>query len=181
MTDVTLTPFDVGISLDFMRRTAPELARDIVIGLEGAAKLAESYGLNEFQWAVLKRWPAFVQLTVNAREELGGNAGTMERARRQAALAVAEFTVTDMVAIMGDGKAQHKDRIGAAEVLMEIGGFKARQTAAAAVPGAAAQYGGGSLIQYVMPEKPKNITEAPVDAAAAAVAELERQKTEKVA
>lgn len=178
-----LTPTDVGLSLDFMRRTAPALARDIVVGLEGAAKVATSYGLNDFQWEVLRQWPAFKQMVQNANEELGGSAGTLERARRQAALAVAEYAVTDMVGIMGDGKAQHKDRIAAATVLMEIGGLTARAqaaTASAVAAGAVPSFG-GSLINIAVPGKQTDITEAPIDAAAAAVAELERAKKAEAA
>ncbi|MCJ1550179.1 hypothetical protein I6N57_18710, partial [Acinetobacter baumannii] len=48
-----LTPSDVGIDPSFLRRRAPELARDIVCGLDAASKLAATYGLTPEQWAVL--------------------------------------------------------------------------------------------------------------------------------
>jgi hypothetical protein len=176
----TLTPIDVGLSPDFMRRTAPELARDIVLKLDTAAKLAAERGLSPFQWDTLRQWPAFVQMVKNAHEDLGGIAGTVERARRSAQLAVAEYAVTDMVGIMGNPKAREADRIAATEVLMEIGGMttQAQRAAASAAPGAAVNYGGGSLINFVSPGQSREITEAPIDAAAAAVSALEKQKAE---
>lgn len=173
---MTLTPTDVGLDLEFMRRVAPEMARDIVCQLDNASKVAASYGLTDFQWGVLKEWPAFVQLVKNANEELGGTAGTLERARRKAALAVSEFGVTDAVAIMGDPKASHKDKLSALELLVEIGGVTLKAQGVGAGNNAAAAVFGGSLINFSIPEKPKVIEEAPIDAAAAAVAALERKK-----
>lgn len=150
MSIMQLSPTSVGITVDFMRRKAPELAADIVCQLDGAANLAASYGLTEAQWQVLKIWPSFVQLVKDANEELGGSAGTGERARRKAALAIAEVGVQDMATIMGDPKATPRDRIAAFSELKEVGmmGAKAQQAVAA---GAAVGSFGGPLIQIIMP------------------------------
>ena len=95
-------------------------------------------------------------------EELAGTAGTLERGRRRAALAVAEFVVTDMVAISGDPKVSPQHRIAAANVLVDVGhaGAKQQQGAAAAV-GAVGAY--GALIQIIMPNGAEiNVASAPV-------------------
>lgn len=148
MTIEQLTPTAVGISLDFMRRRAPELARDIVCRLDSAANLAASFGLSATQWVVLKTWPAFRQMVQEANEDLGGSAGTLERARRKAALAVSELVIQDMATISGDHKVAARDRIAAANVLVEVGAVSAKQQIAAGASGAVF---GGALIQIVMP------------------------------
>lgn len=145
-----LSPGVVGISPDFMRRKTPELARDIVCQLDSPENLAAGYGLTEFQWMVLKTWPSFVQLMRETTEELGGSAGTPERARRKAALSIAEVGVHDMAVIMGDPKATPRDRIAAFSELKDIACLGAKQVVAAAVGGGGAVFG-GPLIQIVMP------------------------------
>lgn len=148
---VQLTPTSVGISMDFMRRSAPELARDIVCQLDTAANLAKAYGLTDAQWQVLRAWPAFRQLVKDTNEELGGSAGTLERARRKAALSVAEFVVQDMATISGDPKVNARDRIAAGQLLVDIGGVSAKTQQALATAGAPAGYG-GALIQIFLPD-----------------------------
>ena len=152
--------------MDFMRRKAPELARDIVCQLDRASNLALNYGLTETQWEVLKAWPAFRQMVQEANEELGGSAGTAERARRKAALAVAEVGVTDMATIMGDPKANHRDRISAFSELKDIACLGAKQQLAAAASGGGGGVAwGGPLVQIVMPGGQQlNIGEAAVEA-----------------
>lgn len=152
MSVVQLAPTAVGISPDWMRRRAPELARDIVCQLDTASNLAASYNLTDIQWLALKVWPAFVKMVKDANEELGGSAGVTERARRKAALAVAEVGVQDMATIMGDSKASPRDRIAAFDQLKDIAvmGAKQQVAAAAAVGGASAGFG-GALIQIMMP------------------------------
>lgn len=159
---VQVSPTDVGIAPDFLRRKATELARDIVCGLDRPAKLAEQYGLTPDQWEVLKAWPAFRQLVAEINEELAGSAGTLERAQRRARLAVAEFVVHDMAVISGDPKVAAKDRIAAAEVLVEVAGASAKvQQTAAATGLPVGGFGGGPLIQIVMPDGAKlNVGEA---------------------
>ncbi len=149
MSIVQMTPTSVGITMNFMRRQAPELARDIVCQLDRAANLAASYNLTPTQWEVLRVWPAFRQMVQEANEELGGSAGTLERARRRAALAVAEVVVQDMATISGDPKVAARDRINAAQLLADIGAVTAKQQAV--VAGAGGVGFGGALIQIVMP------------------------------
>lgn len=146
------TPTDVGISIGFMRRTAPELARDIVCGLDGATNLATTYGLTATQWQVLQNWPAFRQMVAEANEELAGSAGTAERARRKAALAISELGVQDMATIVGDPKANQRDRIAAFSELKDVAMLGAKQQLAVATAAAAGAAGlGGPLIQIMMP------------------------------
>lgn len=159
---VQLSPGDVGVERTFWKRQALELAKDIVCGLDSPSNLAKAAGLNDMQWIVLQQWPAWKRLMSEINEELAGTAGTLERARRRAALAVAEFVVTDMVAISGDAKVSPQHRIAAANVLVEVGhaGAKQQQGAAAAV-GAVGAY--GALIQIIMPNGAEiNVASAPV-------------------
>lgn len=153
MTVVHLAPSSVGISADWMRRRAPELARDICCQLDTASNLAASYNLTPVQWLALKVWPAFVQMVKDANEELGGTAGVAERARRRAALAVAEVGVQDMATLMGDTKVSPRDRIAAFDQLKDIAVLGAKQqiAAAAAVGGGGTGGFGGALIQIIMP------------------------------
>lgn len=157
-----LTPSDVGIDPAFLRRRAPELARDIVCGLDAASKLAATYGLTPEQWAVLKTWPAFRQMVAEANEELSGSAGTLERARRKAALAIAEVGVHDMAVIMGDAKVSARDRINAFAELREIAGIGGKPNPATGTMGGMGGY--GPLIQIVMPNGTQlSVGEAPVE------------------
>jgi hypothetical protein len=151
-TVVQMSPAAVGIAPEFMRRIAPELARDIVCQLDTASNLAAMRGLTPTQWAVLKEWPAFKQMVKEANEELGGSAGTAERARRKAALAISEVGVQDMAAIMGDPKVNPRDRIAAFSELKDVAVLGAKQqiAAATAVGGGSTGFG-GPLIQIVMP------------------------------
>lgn len=177
MNPIQITPATVGISIDFMRRTAPELARDIVCRLDSASNLALSFGLTAVQWEVLKCWPAFVQMVQEANEELGGSAGTSERARRKAALAVAEVVVQDMAVISGDPKVAARDRIAAAELLKDVACLGSRAQVAAAAAGGAAVGFGGALIQIVMPGGGQlQIGEAPVDRPVVPVIEGESER-----
>lgn len=148
---VQMTPASVGISPDWLRRKGPELAKDIVCQLDTASNLATAYGLTAIQWSILKAWPAFVQMVREANEELGGSAGTVERARRKAALAIAEVGVQDMATIMGNPKANDRDRISAFDQLKDVAMLGTKQQLAAA--GAVAGGGGfgGPLINIILP------------------------------
>lgn len=147
-----LSPLSVGVTLSFMQRKQAELARDIVLGLDSPDNLATQYGLTATQWMVLRLWPAFIKLVTDAREELAGPAGVQERARRRAQLAVAEFAVLDMAGIMGNEKASARDRIAAANVLVDIGGMSAKVAAAASAGSGPAAVFGGPLIQIITPD-----------------------------
>jgi hypothetical protein len=77
-----------GVSLDFFRGKAAELARDIVMQIDGARALAHAYGLSDDQWDALRNSPAFKQLVLDTQVSLQGADGTMERIRRKAGLAL---------------------------------------------------------------------------------------------
>lgn len=123
------SPLQAGITADFLRRRAPELARDIVAQLDGAANLAKSYGLDEHQWAVLRQSPAFRDMLVIAHEDLSGPAGIAERTRRKAAMAIEKFGVVDMATILGDEKVSAQARIAAFSELKDVAGLGKQQTA----------------------------------------------------
>lgn len=144
-----LGPTDVGIPLSFMRRQAYELAKDLAMQLDREDKLAEAYNLTPFQWQILKIWPSFVQMRKDASEELCGPAGTMERARRKAALAVDAMIIHDMAVISGDAKATNRDRIAAAQVLVDVGAVSSKAQLASA--GAQTPIFGGALVQIFLP------------------------------
>ena len=148
---VVISPNLVGVDAQWLRRKAPELARDIAIGLDTEEALAAQHGLTDQQWLVVKQWPAFVQSLREAREEMAGSAGTVERARRRAALAIAEVGVQDMAVIMGDPRASTGDRIKAFEQLKDVAVMGSRAQVAAASAGGGGPVFGGSLIQIVMP------------------------------
>lgn len=163
MTTTVLAPSAVGIPLDFMRRSAAELARDIVCAIDSADNLARSYGLSAIQWKTLQEWPGWVQLLSEIREELGGTAGTAERARRRASIAMSEFIIQDMATIAGNPGASNRDRIAAAEIVKDVSGLSAKvQQAAAAAIGAPAGFSGGPLIQIIVDGKATlTVNEAP--------------------
>lgn len=147
-----ISPNLVGVDALWLRRKAPELARDIAIGLDTEEALAAQHGLTDQQWLVVKAWPAFQQTLREAREEMSGSAGTVERARRRAALAIAEVGVHDMAVIMGDPRSPTGDRIKAFEQLKDVAVMGSRaQVAAVAAGGSAGPVFGGSLIQIIMP------------------------------
>lgn len=164
MTTTTLAPSDVGIPLGFMRRNIAELARDIVCAVDSPDNLARAYGLTQIQWQTLQLWPGWIQLMAEIREELGGTAGTAERARRRASIAMSEFIIQDMATIAGDNKASNRDRIAAAEIVKDVSGLSAKQQAAAAAAiGAPAGFAGGPLIQIIVEGKATlSVTEAPL-------------------
>lgn len=164
MTTTALAPSAVGISLDFMRRGVAELARDIVCGVDSPDNLAYSFGLTQLQWQTLQEWPGWIQLLAEIREELGGTAGTAERARRRAAIAMSEFLIKDMATIAGNENASNRDRIAAAEFVKDVSGLSAKvqQAAAAAVGAPSGGFSSGPLIQIVVDGKATlTVNEAP--------------------
>ena len=152
LSSVVIAPSVVGVDPQWLRRRAPELARDIACQLDNPDALAKAAGLTEQQWLVVQQWAAFQQMLREAREELSGSAGTVERARRKAALAIAEVGVQDMATIMGDPRTAPGDRIKAFDQLKDVAVMGSRsQMAAAAVGGASGPVFGGALIQIIMP------------------------------
>lgn len=123
---VPLTPLKSGITLEFMARQAPELARDIVSQLDNASNLAAAYGLTPEQWAVLRDWPAFRTLVTTAMTEMAGTLGAAERIKRKALMALDQCGILDAATIAGNPKTADKTRLDAIEVLMLAGGLTSK-------------------------------------------------------
>lgn len=144
------SPLSVGISLEFMRRKAPELAKDIVTRIAGARDLATGfYGLSDDQWDVLRQWDGFKELMRQAGEELAGPLGITERIRRQARYGLAEGGIADLFGIISDPKAAAQHRIKGVEVASEIGGVTGRTMGPV---GGGSAGGGGPLVTIIMPD-----------------------------
>lgn len=145
---VPQTPLAAGVDPEFLRRKAPELAKDIVLKIGGARELAtQAYNLSDAQWDALRVSPGFLELMRMTAEELSGPVGIAEKARRQARIAVAEYVIADMAAMSGDPKIGAQHRIKAGEVLIEVAGISGKS----AVQQAAAGFG-GPLVQIIMPD-----------------------------
>lgn len=143
------SPLSVGVSLDFMRRKAPELAKDIVTRIAGARELATGYyGLSDAQWDTLRQWDGFKELMRQAGEELSGPLGIAERIRRQARYGLSEGGIADLFGIISDPKAAAQHRIKGIEVASEIGGITGRTMG----PVGGGVGGGGPLVTIIMPD-----------------------------
>lgn len=119
----TVTPLSMGISQEFMRKAAPELAKDIVLQIGSARELAVGhYNLTEEQWLVLKGWGPFRALIAQANEELAGQMGMTERIRRQSRYALAMGGIADLAGVSSNAKTAPQHVIRAVEALAEIGG-----------------------------------------------------------
>lgn len=159
---VPQTPLGVGIPHDFMRKKAPELAKDIVCQIGGAKELATGYyGLTEAQWEVLRTYPSFRELVQQAGEELAGPLGMAERIRRQARYGLALGGMTDLFAVIADPKQSGTTRVRGIEVAAEIGGVTGKNFSAAVGGGGG---GGGPLVIINMPNgNTVGIGHAPID------------------
>lgn len=165
---VASTPLSVGIPHDFLRKKAPELAKDIVCQIGGARELATSfYGLTAEQWDVLRQWPAFKELVRVAGEELSGPLGMAERIRRQCRYGLAEGGIMDLFAVIADPKQSGSVRVKGVEVAAEIGGVGGgKQT----VVGGGTVGGGGPLVVINMGNGEKlSIGSAPIEGSATRV------------
>lgn len=124
-----ITPLSVGISQEFMRRAAPELAKDIVLQIGTARELAIGhYNLTDAQWDVLRQWAPFRALIAQAAEELAGPMGMNERIRRQARYALAMGGIADVVRVTSSEKTAAQHVLKGAEVLAEIAGVNTKST-----------------------------------------------------
>lgn len=138
------SPIKAGISPEFMRRQAPELARDIAAGLDAASELAKAYGLSEAQWLVLKDWVPFRNLLQTAVQEMSGSLGAQERIKRKALMALDQVGVLDAATLSADPKVAPGVRLSALNFLADVAGINAKTQA----PGG---QGGGPLIVINIP------------------------------
>ncbi len=153
-----VSPYTVGISREFMAKSAAELARDIVAGLDHASSLAAAYGLTAAQWEVLKVWPAFRKQLETAVTELSGPMGMAERIKRKALMALDQYGIVDAATIAGDPKVGAATRLDAIGTLMAAGGIGAKSQQ----PGGSAGAGplfvinlpGATQIAVGAPERP---------------------------
>lgn len=119
----TSGPLDTGVDLQFLRSRAPELARDIVCELDKASALAASYGLTPTQWDALKSSPGFRAMVVDAKRELGGPQGAVERIRRKAQLMLDQGCLLDLGGIVSNAAAPASARVAAFSELREVAGI----------------------------------------------------------
>lgn len=121
------TPLSAGVTMEFLRRQAPELAKDIVAQIAGAKELAtKHYALSEAQWDVLRVSPHFQQLVQRAMEELAGPLGMSEKIRRMARYGLAEGAMLDLFGIIANEKHGAQHRIKGIELAAEIAGVNAK-------------------------------------------------------
>lgn len=152
---VQVSPLHIGISADFMRRRAPELARDIVAEIDGPEALAMSYGLSLEQWAVLRDSPAFKAAVADAHGDLSGPSGVVERVRRKAAMLIERVGLMDMGVLMGDPKTSAAVKVDVFNSIKDLAGMSKTQPSGSA-PGM-----GGPIIVINVPgpngEAPRSI------------------------
>jgi hypothetical protein len=120
-----LSPIQAGIDPEFMRKAAPELARDIVAKIDVASALAAAAGLTPEQWETLRHWPGFQDLVKQAMTEMSGSLGVHERIKRKAAMVLDQVGVLDAATIAGDPKVNPTARMTALDFLRdcaEVGG-----------------------------------------------------------
>jgi hypothetical protein len=129
---IPVSPLRLGISQDFMKRRAPELAMDVAAELDTPEALARSYGLSPEQWGVLRDAPVFKALVSDAHAQLSGPAGVAERVRRKAAMMIDRVGLLDMGTIMGDPKASASTKIDAFNSIKDLAGLSKQQPATSA-------------------------------------------------
>jgi hypothetical protein len=117
------SPLTSGVDLQFLRSRAPELARDIVCELDSASALAASYGLTPVQWDALRRSPGFRQMVLDAKREIGGPQGAVERIRRKAQLMLDQGCLLDLGGIVSNPNAPASARVSAFSELREVAGI----------------------------------------------------------
>lgn len=121
------SPLSAGVTMEFLRRKAPELAKDIVAQIDGARSLATThYGLSDEQWEALRNSRHFQDLVRQAHEELAGPLGLNERIRRMARYGLAEQGMADLFGMIGDPKHGMMHRVRGLELAAEIAGVNAK-------------------------------------------------------
>lgn len=142
-----------GIDEKWLRTKAPQLAWDIVAQIDGAAKLATGmYGLTPEQWEWLRTSEYFTALVTTTAKELSGPAGTVEIAKRKAALALEQRGILDLAGILADEKAPGPARVAAFKELRETAGIT-NSGAAAVNPNAGTAGFGGPLVVINLPAR----------------------------
>jgi hypothetical protein len=148
-----LSTIDSGIPEEWLREKAPLLAWDIVAQIDGAAKLATGmYALTPAQWDTLRTSKFFVDMVSRTQQDLAGPAGTVEIAKRKAALALEQMGVLNLADIMGDSGAPPQSRIAAYKELRETAGI-VNTGGGGASPNAAPAGFGGPLVVINMPAR----------------------------
>lgn len=138
-----------GIDEDWLRERAPLLAWDIVAQIDKGEKLAtELYGLTLDQWEWLRRSPHFQSMVQKTLGDLGGPAGTVEIAKRKAALAIEQAGVLNLAQIVGNDRLPAPARVAAYKELRETAGISS--AGAAANPNAGTAGSGGPLVVIQM-------------------------------
>lgn len=120
------SPLKAGITLDFMAKTAPSLARDIVLQLDSAHALAAAYGLSPEQWDVLRVAPAFRKMVEAAMSDLSGSKGLDEKIKLQSQMALANGGVLDLAVMASNPAVPFSVRKGCHELLGEFAGVGAK-------------------------------------------------------
>jgi hypothetical protein len=122
-------PAVAGVPLSFYHGKAAELARDIVMQIDGARALAHAYGLTDDQWDILRNSPAFKQLVADTQTSLQGAEGTMERIRRKAGLAL-EHAIPEIFGLITNEKSSPAARVAAFDSLKDAAGVKQNSSVA---------------------------------------------------
>lgn len=142
-----VSPSSVNIDPEFMRKAAPELARDIVARIDTASALAANAGLSPEQWEVLRHWPGFTELVKQAMTEMAGSLGVHERIKRKAAMVLDQVGILDAATLAGDPKVTPAVRVNALEFLKDVAEVGSKHKAGFAGGGG----GGGPLIVINLP------------------------------
>lgn len=140
------SPIAAGISEQFLRRDAMELARRIVAKMDDTLQLATSMGLTELQWDVLRHHPHFERCLQEAQAEANSAQGLADRVRLKALMVLDQGGILDMAGVLVSPQSTPVNRIQAFNSLVEVSGLAKQKDQQAN------QVGGGPLVQIVFPE-----------------------------
>lgn len=143
-------PLSSGITLDFLRIKAPDLARDIICKIDKASSLADKYGLEPAQWEALRSSEFFLNLCRRMQADLAGAQGLQERIRIKALYALDETMVLELAAMGSNAGLAAGNRIDAIKELRELAGLVNKGNAGNANAGTAAQATSGPLVVIKM-------------------------------
>ena len=120
MSNMTLIP---GVELDWLQRSAPALARDIVLGVGSAAGLAQQYGLTPGQWDALRITDFFKGLVSGAVTDLKGKDARSESIRVKALYTVDTVGVISLAEIVTNPNTSSGAKIDAMKELKDLAGL----------------------------------------------------------